>query len=166
MNVCHSFEFQSCQGDLNIWIVIMSSWNEFYSKISFISFYMWMYPNFFPTHQLIQIILKITRLFLLLRHFNYNKLWLSNPCLKMISNVQYLMVKYTSNMTIDHIILIWCKNELSPSKKNCVICFKESLLKMMKNAFYFILNALFALKIFKFLSWLFGHVAKIALSER
>ena len=30
----------------------------------------------------------------------------------------------------------------------------------MKNAFYFILKALFVLKIFKFLSWLFGHVAK------
>ena len=29
--------------------------------------------------------------------------------------------------------------------------------KMMKNAFYFISIALFVLKIFKFLSWLFGH---------
>ena len=36
----------------------------------------------------------------------------------------------------------------------------ESPLKMMKNAFYFILKALFFLQIFKFLSWLFGHVAK------
>ena len=31
---------------------------------------------------------------------------------------------------------------------------------MMKNAFYFILNALFVLKIFKFLSLLLGHVEK------
>ena len=31
---------------------------------------------------------------------------------------------------------------------------------MMKNAFYFILKAFFILKIFKFLSWLFGHVEK------
>ena len=31
---------------------------------------------------------------------------------------------------------------------------------MMKNASYFTLKALFVLKIFKFLSWLFGHVAK------
>ena len=30
----------------------------------------------------------------------------------------------------------------------------------MKNAFYFILKALFVLKILKFLSWLFGHVEK------
>ena len=34
----------------------------------------------------------------------------------------------------------------------------ESLLKMMKNAFYFILKALFVLKI---LSLLFGHVENI-----
>ena len=51
---------------------------------------------------------------------------------------------------------------LSPSKKNCVICFIESPLKMMKNAFYFILKTLFVLKIFKFLSWLFGYVGKTA----
>ena len=30
----------------------------------------------------------------------------------------------------------------------------------MKNAFYFILKALFVLEIFKFLSWRFGHVRK------
>ena len=36
----------------------------------------------------------------------------------------------------------------------------ESPLKMMKNAFYFLSKALFVLKVFKFLSWLFGHVAK------
>ena len=36
----------------------------------------------------------------------------------------------------------------------------ESLLKMMKRAFYFTSKALFVLKIFKFLSWLFGPVAK------
>ena len=29
---------------------------------------------------------------------------------------------------------------------------------MMENAFLFILKALFILKIFKFLSWIFGHV--------
>ena len=32
--------------------------------------------------------------------------------------------------------------------------------KMMKNAFYFIVKALFVLKVFKFLSWLFGYVEK------
>ena len=33
----------------------------------------------------------------------------------------------------------------------------ESLLKLMKNAFYFTLKALFVLKTFKFLSGIFGH---------
>ena len=36
----------------------------------------------------------------------------------------------------------------------------ESPLKMMKNAFYFTSKALFVLKIFTFLSRLFGHVAR------
>ena len=40
------------------------------------------------------------------------------------------------------------------------ICFNDSPSKLMKNAFYFILTALFAFKIFKFLSWLFRHVEK------
>ena len=34
----------------------------------------------------------------------------------------------------------------------------ESPLKMTKKPFYFTLKDLFKLKIFKFLSWLFGHV--------
>ena len=36
----------------------------------------------------------------------------------------------------------------------------ESPLEMMKNAFYFTSKAHFVLKIFKFMSWRFGHVAK------
>ena len=42
------------------------------------------------------------------------------------------------------------------------ICFNDSLSKEMKNASYFILKSLFVLKIFKFLSRLFGHVEKAA----
>ena len=56
--------------------------------------------------------------------------------------------------------LITFKVGLSPSKKICATCLIESPLKMMKNAFYFILKALLVLKIFKFLSRLFGHVEK------
>ena len=44
--------------------------------------------------------------------------------------------------------------------KHLVICFIESPLKIMKNDFYFILKTFFVLKIFKLLSWLFGHVEK------
>ena len=48
---------------------------------------------------------------------------------------------------------------LSPYKIFFVICLIESPIKMMKNAFHFILNAIFVLKIFKFLSH-FGEVGK------
>ena len=43
---------------------------------------------------------------------------------------------------------------LSPSKKFTLFAW------LMKNAFYFILKALCILKVFKFLSWLFGLVEK------
>ena len=54
------------------------------------------------------------------------------------------------------------KDGLSSSEKILLICFNESSLKMMKNAFYFILKALFILKIFKFLAWHFVHVEEMA----
>ena len=41
-----------------------------------------------------------------------------------------------------------------------------TLLKMKKNAFYFVLKALLTLKIFTFLSWLFGHVEKNGLIRK
>ena len=46
------------------------------------------------------------------------------------------------------------------------ICFNDSPSKMMKRAFYFILKALVVLKIFKSLSWLFGHVKKLDLIRK
>ena len=54
----------------------------------------------------------------------------------------------------------------SPFKKTCFICFNERPLKMVRNTFYFILKAIFVLKIFKVLSWFFGHVGKTAWLER
>ena len=42
----------------------------------------------------------------------------------------------------------------------------ESSLKMMKNAFYFILKPLSVLKIFTIFSWLSGHVEKRLDKER
>ena len=61
---------------------------------------------------------------------------------------------------------LFSKVGLSPSKKKLYCLLHWKPLKMMKNAFYFILKALSALKIFKFLSWIFGHVEKIASLER
>ena len=51
-------------------------------------------------------------------------------------------------------------------KRNFFIYSNASPSKMMKNAFYFILKALFILKIFKFLSWIFGHVEQTAWLEK
>ena len=42
----------------------------------------------------------------------------------------------------------------------------ESPLKMMKNAFYFMLKALFILKIFKCSAWLFVHVEEKQLDKK
>ena len=44
------------------------------------------------------------------------------------------------------------KSDSHLPKKVCIICFIESLSKVMKNASYFILKALFVFNIFKFLS--------------
>ena len=51
-----------------------------------------------------------------------------------------------------------CELKSDHSKKDCLIYLDESLLKMMKNAFYFLLKVRFVHKIFKFWSLLFGHV--------
>ena len=47
-----------------------------------------------------------------------------------------------------------------------IICFNDSPSKMIKSAFYLILKALFVLKIYKFLTWPFGYVAKTAWLEK
>ena len=46
------------------------------------------------------------------------------------------------------------------------VLFNKSPLKLMKNAFYLTLKTFFVLKIFKFLSWIFGHVVKTSSLEK
>ena len=65
-------------------------------------------------------------------------------------------------LSITHEIYQSLKSDSHPTKKILFICFNKSPLKVMKNAFYFILKALFVLKIFTFLSWHFGHVEEMA----
>ena len=55
-----------------------------------------------------------------------------------------------------HTAMIDLKDALSGLRQFLGI---EILLKMMKNTFYFTSKALFDLKIFKYLSRLFGHVS-------
>ena len=52
----------------------------------------------------------------------------------------------------------------SPSKKNCLLQWK--LFKNDEKNFSFTLKAIFVLKIFKFVSWLFCHVEKTTWLER
>ena len=77
-------------------------------------------------------------------------------------------VKINVNSTRNHVITVnhqfipliefLIKLGLPPSKKICCIRLNESPSKWWKNSFYFILKALFVLKIFNFFSWLFVHV--------
>ena len=63
-------------------------------------------------------------------------------------NAEFVFVLSTVLLCLVMVCLI--KVGLSPS--NFFICFNGSPSNMMKNAFYFILKALFVLKIFKLLS--------------
>ena len=83
----------------------------------------------------------------------------------------FLVLKYVcfERLTWNIKLFLAChwrlKVGLSPTKKICVVYLTESPLKMMKNAFYFILKAIFVLNIFKFLSRRFSHVGKTAWFE-
>ena len=57
------------------------------------------------------------------------------------------------------------KSDFNLPKKVHLICFNEKPLKMMKNVLYFIIKILCVLKIFKFLSCLFGNVEKNGLTR-
>ena len=86
----------------------------------------------------------------------------------------YFLVHHCLEPLEQHYTMFWpmqccprsTKVGLSPSKKICIICLIENPLKMMTNSFCFILKALFVLKMFKFLSRLFGHVEKNGLIRK
>ena len=59
-----------------------------------------------------------------------------------------------------------CELKSDPPKKFALFASFKTFVKMIKNPFYFILKARFVLKIFKFLSWLFGHVERTTWLER
>ena len=66
-----------------------------------------------------------------------------------------LLNRFRSLMTLRVFSKVSLKGAISGLKQ---VLANENPSKMMKNAFYFTLKALFVLKIFTFLSWLFGHV--------
>ena len=82
-------------------------------------------------------------------------------CITKIRPVKIFLAKKVQRTIFSKLRIQQWSNLKSDShlpKKCLFIFFHESPLKMMKNAFYFILKALFVLKVFEFLSWHFGHV--------
>ena len=69
---------------------------------------------------------------------------------------------YISNLLSNHKFLNCLKDALSGLRQFLAT---ESPLKMMKNVFYFTSKALFVLKMFNFLSWLFWSCSKMAWLE-
>ena len=72
--------------------------------------------------------------------------------------IESIWASLTENMQMpNEWYCTFIKVGLSPFKINFFYV-TERPIKMIKNAFYFILKAPLVLKIFKFLFWLFGHV--------
>ena len=103
----------------------------------------------------------------LFRHFQTYLSIFNNGSYNNINFLLFTLILHSFQRSLKrHVFwLQWCHFHCSTGstysqtltfQKNCIIYWKpfESLLKMMKNAFYFILKAIFVLKIFKFLSWL------------
>ena len=76
------------------------------------------------------------------------------PCLFSFSQLQTALSYPTAMISFDQKGL-GIKVGLSPFKKIVFIYFNESPLKMMKNAFYFMLKAIFIFEMFTFLCWLY-----------
>ena len=76
--------------------------------------------------------------------------------LKISKNKKYLPLFYISSCSLNANL----KNFKGAFSDLNQFLAAESPWKMMENAFHCTLKALFVLKIFKILSWLFGHVAK------
>ena len=71
----------------------------------------------------------------------------------MLFNLTYVLIFSLRKRVLEDVL---------KSENSVFICFNDSPSKMKKNTFYFTLKALFVLKVFKFLSWLFGYVEKTA----
>ena len=102
-------------------------------------------------------------------HFFLYCLFLSNQRCTLLNTVNDIdsPLTNTDDMILTHIILFG-KASLDISANTLLLkgapsglrkfLANKSLLKMMRNVFYFTLKGLFVLKIFKFLSWFFGNI--------
>ena len=109
----------------------------------------------------------------LLQHWRWQKCHSSNWRLDTTTSYytkyiksSYRLRKRKQLMALTNIVFNSFEVGLSSSETHCVIHFNESPLRKMKNTFYLTLKALFAYKILKFFSWIFGHAQKTAWLER
>ena len=78
--------------------------------------------------------------------YQWNMSWNSCKDMEFLAN---FLFKQDSNKSLSSTVIAnGLKSDSNLPKKLCFICFNDSPLKMMKNAFYFTLKALFILKIF------------------
>ena len=111
-----------------------------------------------------------TSSFLIFWHFGNNP-----KCLEFINfnDVEYQLLCFLQEVLFYvHAFLIFLfftfevcrlfplKSDSHSQKKKLFYLLQWKPFKMMKNVFHFILKALFFLKVFKFFSWIFGHVEK------
>ena len=80
-------------------------------------------------------------------------------------SLRYIKFKNLDEIAIITNVYLHLKVSCLP-KKTLLFASMIALQKWWKMLFYFILKVLFILKIYKFLSWLFGHVGKTAWLER
>ena len=78
----------------------------------------------------------------------------------MLKNVKVLLQKYFYNFSFNALRPTFFNILKRRTLRSEQFLATESPLKTMGNAFYFTEKAVFVLKIFKFLSWLFVYVAK------
>ena len=119
---------------------------------------MYSHTNIFFTAKLKQALMMILSMFYFLSAMNCEKCEL---CYQPVTTENYLLPAHT-----DHYAL---KSDFHLPKKFIFICFSESPLKLTKNAFYFILKALFHqdIKNFVIAFWLgrYGFIRRIRLTK-
>ena len=81
-------------------------------------------------------------------------------CFKLLATLIYLKPKMHNVAAIGSANWLYSPLCIVLPKEIVLFAWLKHPIKMIKNAFYFLLKALFVLKIFKFLSRIFGHVAK------
>ena len=94
------------------------------------------------------------------------RIWLQNSIREWCQNPEYSTGNSGKTLFVTHFVLWFSRTLILLKKLLYVLQWKTFVdLESDEKCFLFILNALFVLKIFKSLSWLFGHVEKMTWLE-